>query len=796
MHRSISSNKVHQSVGAIILRTFIFSVFLGGSVVSTGFLTPASAQAFSFSDVVVEGNDRVDAASIVRFAGIGRGVAVSAGALNEAYQRIVQSGLFETVELVPQGSTLLIRVQEYPIVNIINFEGNRRLEDEELSALIGSESRRVYSPAQAEADAAAITEAYRIEGRIAATVEPKIIRRTENRVDLVFEVTEGRVVEIERLSFVGNRAFSDRRLRQVLETKQAGLLRTFVRRDTFVAERLDLDKQLLRDFYLSRGYADVQILDATGEVTRERDGFFVTFTIQEGQQFRIGQISAVSEVEGLDVAEFQAALRIRPGATYSPSIIENNVARLEALALQKGLTFVAIEPRITRNERARTLDVAFALVRGERIFVERIDIEGNTTTLDQVVRRQFNTVEGDPFNPREIRQSAERIRALGFFADARVEAEPGSTPDQVVVNVDVEEQPTGSLTFGVSYGAVSGVAFTVGLTESNFLGRGQFLGVNISTGTDNLNSSISFAEPAFLGRDLRFKFNAFYNTTDNDDSEYSTQRIGVSPAIEFPISQNGRLELRYTVKQDEVFSVDRGAVDDPDTPDVDETSNGSSRILVAEEQQGAPISSSVGFTYSYDTRITGLNPNGGVLLRFGTDLAGLGGDIQSVTTTGLALAETKIWNEEVTVRAIFEGGAVHMLEGDSRVTDRFFGNGKIRGFEGNGLGPRDLGATNEDALGGNLFAVARFEADFPLGLPEEYGITGGLFMDVGSVWSLDNVNGTGGPVDDSLILRSTVGFSIFWETPIGPLRLNFSKALMKEDYDREQSFDLTVSTTF
>jgi outer membrane protein insertion porin family len=796
MHRINLLGHMHSGKIARASRAAAFLVLVVFSVVSAGFFTQVSAQSYAFSDVVVEGNERVDAASILRFAGIGRGETVSSGALNDAYKRIVDSGLFETVEILPQGSTLLIRVREFPVINIINFEGNKRLDDEVLSALVSSQSRRVYSPAQAEADAAAITEAYSTRGRIAATVDPKIIRRSDNRVDLVFEVTEGKVVEIERLSFVGNRAFSDRRLRQVLETKQAGLLRRLIQRDTFIPDRLDLDKQLLRDFYLSRGYVDVQVLDATGDVTRERDGFFVTFSVQEGQSFNFGQITAVSEVEGLDVAEFEAALRIRPGVTYSPSIVENNVARLESLALQKGLTFVAVEPRITRDESNRLLNIQFALVRGERIFVERIDIEGNSTTLDQVVRRQFNTAEGDPFNPREIRQSAERIRALGFFSDASVEAEPGSSPDQVVVNVDVEEQPTGSLSFGVTFGSVSGAALTVGLQESNFLGRGQFLGVSLSTGSDNVNSSISFAEPAFLGRDLKLKFDLYYNTTDNENSFYSTSRIGFSPAIEFPVSQNGRLELRYSLKQDSISDVDGPVADDPATPDEDETSNGSSRILRAEERQGSPISSSVGFTYTYDNRITGLNPKGGILLRFGTDFAGLGGDIQAVSANALALAETKIFNEEVTIRAIFEGGAVTMLDGNSRVTDRFFGNGKIRGFEGNGIGPRDLGATNEDALGGNLFAVARFEADFPLGLPEEYGLTGGLFLDVGSVWSLDNVNGTGGPVDDSLNLRSAVGFSLLWDTPIGPLRLNFSKALAKEDYDRDQSFDLTVSTKF
>lgn len=763
------------------MHTAAVAVILALSTPSNLFFSPAYAQAFSFSNVTIEGNERVDAPTILSFLGIGQGQALTAGELNDASQRLVNSGLFETVELVPQGSTLIVRVQEYPIVNVINFEGNRRIDDEKLAEAISSQSRRIYSPSQAEADAAAITEIYRVTGRMAATVDPRIIRRDGNRVDLVFEIAEGRVVEVERLAFVGNRAFSDRRLRQILETKQAGLLRTIIQRDTFVAERLELDKQLLRDFYLSRGYVDFEVVDASAEVARERDATFVTFTLREGRPFSVGQVSTVSEIDGLDAAPYEAAVRLRPGVTYSPAIIETNIARLETLALQQGLNFVRIDPRITRNDRTQTLDVEFALVRGEKVFVERIDIEGNATTLDQVVRRQFRTVEGDPFNPREVRQAAERIRALGFFSDAQVNSEPGSSPDQVVVNVDVEEQPTGSLSFGVSYGVQSGVAFNVGLSETNFLGRGQALAVNISTGSSNVDSSLRFSEPAFLGRDLRFGFGVYYRSTNQENARYDTRNIGITTSLAFPISELGELEVRYRLSQDRVSDV----------------STDSSVILQREGMLDALVTSSFGYSYSYDNRIEGINPRGGVLLRFSQDFAGLGGDTKYVSTTAIAVAEQRVLNEEVTLRAIFEGGLLNSFgDNSSRVTERFFGNNKIRGFEPNGIGPRDLGAVNEDALGGNAFAVVRLEADFPLGLPEEYGISGGVFLDAGSVWNLDDTAGTTGQIDDSPHLRAAIGVSVFWDTPIGPLRFNFAKALKKEDYDLEQPFDLTISTTF
>lgn len=758
-------------------RLLATAVFFGAATASAPFLTPAFAQVFSFSNVEIQGNSQVDAATILNYAGIRRGEEVSAAQLNDAYQRILNSNLFETVEMVPQGSTLLIKVVEYPIVNVISIEGNKRLKDEKLSELIKSQARRIYSPSQAEADAAAIAEAYRVSGRLAASVTPKIIRRNGNRVDLVFEVAEGKVVENERISFVGNKAFSDRRLRQVLETKQAGLLRNLIQRDTFVPERLDLDRKVLSDFYLSRGYIDFQVLDASAELSRERDATFVTFTVREGLSYDIGKVTTVSEVEGVDAAEFEAVQKIRAGQTYTPLLIDNNITRMETLALKKGLNFIRVEPRITRNERGQVVDVEFAILRGEKIFVERIDIEGNTTTLDQVIRRQFRSVEGDPFNPREIRQAAERIRALGFFANADVNADQGSAPDQVVVKVGVEEQPTGSLSFGATYSVSSGVGFNIGFSEKNFLGRGQALSLNISTASSNQNSSFSFTEPALLGRDLSFTVGGYYRTSKSDFSLYDTRNIGFSTGIGFPLGEQSSLDLRVTASEDRLFNY-----------------TGTSAIIAAEAAQGALTTLSLGYTYEYDNRITGLNPKGGILLRFGQDYAGIGGDTDYIKTTALALAETRVLNEEVTLRAIFEGGAITSLgDNQTRVTDRFFGNGKIRGFEPNGIGPRD-GTDLAEALGGNIFAVARFEADFPLGLPEEYGITGGAFFDVGSVFSLDNTGG--GAVDDSFNPRATIGLSVFWTTPIGPLRFNFSRAVKKEDYDKEQTFDLTISTKF
>ncbi len=761
------------------LRNFaFFNLFALILTVFVSLPQDAEAQSYRFNTVQVEGNQRVDPETILTYAGLNRGESVSAAELNNAYQRIIESGLFEAVVLEPRGGTLVIRVEEFPTINIINFEGNRRLKDDDLARIVQSQSRRVYSPKTAEADAANIVTAYEQSGRLAATVEPRIIRRSDNRVDLVFEIVEGRVVEIERISFVGNRNYSERRLRRALQTKQAGLLRALVGRDTFIADRIEFDKQVLRDFYLSRGYIDFEVLSVNSELTRRRDAFLVTFNVREGQKFKFGEITTASDLEEIDPEEFFQEIKVRPGNTYTPSLVDNTITRLERLAIQKGLNFIRVEPRITRDDRNLELDVEFNITRGPRVFVERIDIEGNSTTLDRVVRRQFKTVEGDPFNPREVRDAAERIRALGFFSTAEVEAREGTTPDQVIVDVNVEEQPTGSLSFGLNYSVENGIGAAASFTERNFLGRGQFINFTIATGVDNSQYSFTFAEPAFLGRDVRFGFDAGFRETDEqNDAEYKTRTISVSPSLTFPVGEFSRLAVNYTLEQEDLFDY-----------------SGESSIIELEVDEGALVTSRVGYSYVYDTRRSGLNPNAGVILQFGQNFAGLGGDTSYVETTALAGLRSSIFGEDVTLRAEVEAGALSYFDGDSRVTDRYFLNGKIRGFEGNGIGPRDPERRGGEALGGNYFAVARLEAEFPIGIPEEYGVTGGLFADFGSVWSLEDTNN--GAIDDDFNLRSVVGFSIFWNTALGPLRFNFSNALQKEEFDRERTFDLTFQTQF
>ena len=778
-----TGDRSHRRSGRLRAMLQTTTVCAALSVAWVGPIGPVLAQNYSFNTVVIEGNARIGNSAILSRAGIAQGRTLSAGELNDAYQRLVDSGLFESVSIEPSGNTLRITVVEFPTINRVTFEGNRRIKDEALVALVKSSERRVFNPSEVERDAASIAEAYANEGRLSAKVSPRVIRRSDNRVDLVFEIFEGDNVEIERLSFAGNRVYSDRRLRRVLGTKQAGLFRALVRRDTFVEDRIEFDKQLLRDFYQSRGYVDFRINSVNAQLTEERDGYFLLFNVQEGQQFKFGEVTVTSDMPNVDAAVYRGIVKVRPGVVYSPTLVENDIARMERQAIRDGVDFLRVEPKITRNDRDLTLNVEYVLSRGPRIFVERIDIEGNTTTLDRVVRRQFTSVEGDPFNPREIRESAERIRALNYFETAEVNAREGSTPEQVIVDVDLEEKPTGSLNFGGSFSTNDGFGIAVSFAEENFLGRGQELRLNLSTAEEAKRYSLSFVEPALLGRDLEFALDLDVAETNSSFTTYDTDLVLFRPSISFPVSERGRLALRYTAQDTDMLArdpVEHGAV------------------IGNEIAVGSQFTSSIGYEFTYDTRLTGLNPNAGVLLRFGQDFAGLGGDNEYIKTSAKIVGETKIFNEEVTLRATLEGGALSWQGGTNRAVDRFLLTPSIlRGFEPGGIGPRDQSTSNEDPLGGNLFVAARFEAEFPLGLPEEYGITGGVFYDVGNLWDLKDVNTTGGSiVGESGSFRHVIGVTIFWDTPVGPLRFNFSDAIKKETYDREQSFELTLTTRF
>ena len=765
-------------LSSTVLKPAALAVLVGVSAGAAVRPAPVLAANYSFSSVQIEGLSAVDPGTVTSLLGISRGQTVSDGELNAAYQRLAGSGLFDKIELLPSGGTLVVRLTEFPIINRINIEGNRALKDPALLEMLQSRERYVFNPAVAEADANALADAYAANGRIAATVTPKIIRRTNNSVDLVFQVVEGKNVEIERITFTGNRAFSDARLRRVVTSKQAGLLRFLVKVDTYDPSRVEFDKQVLKDFYASRGYPDFDAVAVTSELTNQEDGYHVTYEIREGQQFSFGEISSVSEVEGIDAASYERFAQVRSGATYNPDVLDRAVARMENELQKAGYGFVRVDPRVTRNERDGTLDIEFAIVRGARVTVERIDIEGNATTLDRVIRTQFSVVEGDPFNPRAIRAAAERIRALGYFSNVDVSAREGSATDTVVVDVNVEEQGTGSFSAGASYALGEGVGFIGSFTETNFLGRGQYLQIELSAGVDLRTYSFSFAEPNLFGRDLTLGVNAAYAERFWADNLFISTTGSIVPFLSFPISELGTVSVNAGVELANIQNY-----------------KGDSAIMLAEAARERQIGATAGLGYTFDTRRNGLDEPTFAYLKVAGEVGGLGADNEYIRGTFLGNVTTTAFNDDVTLKATVEGGAIASIGNGpgTRITERFVMSAQqVLGFSSLGMGPRDLAATDEDALGGNMYTAARLEADFPIGLPEEYGITGGVFAHAGSVWGLDNPLG----VDDSFSLRASAGAAINWETPLGPLRFYYAVPVLKESYDVERRFGVSISTGF
>ena len=744
------------------------------------------AQEFNFSSIEVDGNRRIETLTIISYANLPLEKNVSASEINAAYQEVANSGLFEDIEFIPQGRRLIIKVQEYPTISQIAFEGNDRLKDDVLVQIVSAKSRQVFNPMKVEEDRERIAQAYADMGRLASRVTPKIIRLPDNRVNLVFEIFESGVVEIERIGFVGNKTYSDRKLRNVLNTKQAGLLRLLVQRDTFIEDRIEFDKQVLTDFYQSRGFVDFMINGVNAEFSEERDGYFITFNIQEGQQFNVGAVTLVSERSDVDETVFSAALKLKPSVIYSPLAVEDDIARLERLAVMEGVDFLRVTPRLKRNESTRTLDVAFVIDRGKRIFIERINVSGNTSTLDNVIRRQFRAVEGDPFNSRALRAAVDRIRRLGFFDPVNVSTRAGNKLETVIIDLAVGEKPTGSLSLGAGYSTALGLGGIIEYRERNFIGRGQGLNFKIQGGSDNTTYSFGFIEPAFLGNELQFSLNLAYEETNQQNSTYDTRSVNFQPGISYPINNFIRVGFRYSYNSDKV------------------SGSAVSSIIGDEYEQGRVNTSGVGYTFSYDTQRVGLNPTAGVLLQFSQDFTGLGGDTTSVKSNLKLQGEQKTFGEEVTLSATFEAGDLRYSKGKSRVSDRFaLGSRVMRGFNPGGIGPRELSSdgseTINDALGGEQFAVARFEAEFPIGIPEEYGITGGVFYDVGSLWGLPvetSPNGANTVYYNAAILRQVAGATVFWATPIGPLRFNWTRAIQKEEFDEANNFEFTLSTRF
>jgi outer membrane protein insertion porin family len=734
----------------------------------------------TISDIRVEGTQRIEPTTVRSYIVVKPGDPFDPNRIDQSLKALFATGLFADVTLRREGNALIINVVENPIINRISFEGNQRIEDTDLEKEVQLRPRVVYTRTRVQNDVQRILELYRRSGRFAATVEPKIIQLDQNRVDLVFEVDEGPRTGVRKITFIGNEKFSDGRLREVIQTRESRWYRFLTTDDTYDPDRLTYDRELLRRYYLSRGYADFRVTSAVAELTPDREEFFITFTVEEGERYQFGNISLQTELRQLNVEALRDRLTTEQGDWYNAEEVEKSIANLTSAVGDLQYAFVDIQPRITRNHEARTIDVVYQINEGPRVFVERIDIVGNVRTLDRVVRREVQLVEGDPFNTSKLRRSEKRIRDLGFFERVNVSTAEGSQPDRSVIQVAVQEQSTGEIEIGAGFSTVDGPLANFGIRERNLLGRGQDLRFSATVSGRTQEFDLSFTEPYFLDRDLAAGVDLFRITRDNrDESSYEEANTGIGFRLGYPLTERLRQRLNYTLQQTQIENVDADA----------------SRFI--REQQGTRLVSLVGQELMYDARDSRIDPTEGYFIRLNNEIAGLGGDARFSRNRlgGGFYVPVPFLFDRTVFSVLGEVGYVFGLGQDVAISDRFFlGGDSLRGFAPAGVGPRDL--TSDDALGGNRYYRGSLELAFPIGLPEELGVTGHAFSDFGSLSEVEANPQAGELLIDEDALRLSVGAGISWRSPLGPIRIDLAFPLLKEDYDKVEQFRFSFGTRF
>ena len=725
-------------------------------------------------EIVVEGAQRIEPDTVRSYMLIQEGDSFNTERIDRSLKSLFATGLFADVTLRRQDDRLVVTVVENPVINQIAFEGNRQLKEEELEAEVVLKPRIIYTRTKVQGDVNRILTLYRRSGRFAATVEPKIIQLPQNRVDLIFEISEGELTEIERIRFVGNNAFSDSRLREVIRTKESRWYRFFTADDTYDPDRLTLDRELLRRFYLKNGHADIRVVSAVAELTPDRKDFFITFTVDEGSRYRFGRIGVEARLRDLKAEDLRSAIELEEGDWYDSGDLEDTTDEIAEVVGSLGYAFVDVRPRINRDRQNKTINVTFEVNEGPRVFVERIDIAGNVRTLDKVIRREFRLVEGDAFSSAKLRRSNQRVQNLGFFDKVAVERVPGSAPDKTVINVHVEEKSTGSISIGAGFSSSNGALADFGIRERNLLGRGQDLTLNATIAQRRSEIDLSFTEPFFLDREVSAGFDVFSVKTDlQDTSSFDSETLGLALRIGYPITEALRQGWKYTIKQTEVTNV----------------SSAASRFV--REQEGEEILSEVSHTLTYDLRDSRISPTEGYFARLVTDLAGLGGTTRYVRNRldgGRYFPLSDQWVLALTGST----GYIFGLGRDVNLTDRFYvGGDDLRGFADAGIGPRDR--ITGDALGGEWMYTGTVEVTFPIGLPDELGVKAKLFTDIGSSGKIEPSDSD---VRDTAGLRASIGTGINWVSPFGVIGVDFAVPVLKESFDEVENFRFNFGTKF
>jgi outer membrane protein insertion porin family len=734
----------------------------------------------------VVGNERIENATILSYLPIAPGDTVDAARIDLALKTLYRTDLFSDVRIEMQGDALIVRVVENPIINQVIFEGNSALGTDKLKDEVEVHPRSIFTRSHVLEDVQRIVELYRRSGRISAVVTPKIVELPQKRVDLVFEIHEGPKTGILRVNFLGNRAFNDAALRDVVVTKESAWYKFFASNDNFDPDRIEYDREQLRKYYTNKGYYDFRVISSVAELSPGQKSFAITYTVDEGARYKFGKLTVKTDLKKLNANILQILLPIKEGQVYRSDKIESSVDALTFAAGAAGFAFVDIRPRYTPNRQNHTVDVVFEIKEGPRVYIERIDIVGNTQTLDPVIRQELRIAEGDAYNRVLVDRSKTELKRLGFFKTVDISQTPGSAPDKTILQVKVEEQPTGELSFGAGYSSVDRLLLDVGITQKNFRGTGTDVRLRASVGSLRQQLDFSYTEPRFLGRDLRAGFDVGYYRYDYTSvSGFDTASTFLNLHTDFPLNVNTLLDTRYRIQANQVTVNDASCA------------AGTISIVIC-DQRGNSLASSVGYTLYLDRRNDPIHPTSGFSARISQDFAGIGGDVKYLRTEAFGSTYFGL-APDLVLTLNGSGGYIGGWGGDNvRINDRFFkGGDSFRGFQIAGLGPRDTNPNFQEALGGNLYAIGNIELAFPNKLPEQYGIRTALFSEFGTLGLLDKDVKAGEPtVKDDLGLRASAGLSVFWTSPLGPIRLDFSQVLAKESYDKTELFRFSTQTQF
>ncbi len=757
-------------------------------------VTTAYAQVVS--SIIVEGNQRVEADTVFSYMQVQRGQSANADNIDASIKALFQTGLFADVRIFRRGNSLVVQVEENPLINRVSFEGNSDINDKKLKQEAELRERVIYTRARVQSDVQRIAALYRRSGYYGATVEPKIVRLSQNRVNLVFEINEGQETKVKSITFTGNDAFGDSSLRSVINTAESAWWKFFSTTDKYDPDRLNFDKELLRRHYLQNGYADFRVLSATAELAPDGESFFINFSVEEGPQYTVGEVTVNTGSTTLDANQVTNVIKSTRGRQYNASEVDKSVENITIEAGKAGFAFARVQPKIDRDAVNRVLNINFDIQEGPRVYVERIDIVGNTRTLDKVIRRELRLVEGDAYNRILIDRARRRLTALDFFEKIDFRERPGSAADKLVLQIAVQEKSTGTLNFSAGFSTDEKAVGTVSVSERNLLGRGQFVKLNTSLSFKRQSVDFSFTEPYFLGRRISAGVDAFVTRTDNtDDSSFTTKQFGGALRTGLRLSENSSVFLKYGFTHRETT-----------------TSSASTTAPAITDASGKDNTSLFGVSFVYDDLDSSLNPTKGFRAELDTALAGPGGNQYFGRVEGKAYYFHPIYRDDIVLRLKGTAGHIEGYNGKNpSVLDSFYkGGDSLRGFEQSGIGPRQRAADGSvDAIGAQTYVIGSLEVSFPLGLPDSFGLSGAVFTDFGTAFGTDTkgvANGgvncpiTGGAYDcrtyNTKMLRASVGAGITWTSPFGPLRIDVAYPLSKAKHDQTELIRFGIGTRF